>query len=249
MTLALDKQSVELVQTTEQTVGARAFEVLTAASSGKKRMVNSDAFLADIAGGCFMVADGVSTLPDSGNTARRCVELCASALRETPPRDVDALKRGIQTVNGRLFAEARQRTATPGACTLAMAAFVEDKLMIANVGDSVVWTSNGGSMRQATEAQVTMQPSKRNPDRMTTRLAAAMGAKPGVEPNAQLEMASPQGALLVASDGVSRLRDFATDAWFRHGAPTAALVDRVRALIEAGQTDDMTLVAVRWRPA
>lgn len=249
MTGALDKRSGDLVQATEQVVGGKTFEVLIAAASGNKRMVNSDAYLADIAGGCFIVADGVSTLPDSANTANRCVDLCATALRETPPSGADALKAAIQSVNGRLFAEARQRTATPGACTLGIAAFFSDCLAVANVGDSVVWSSNSGAMRQATEAQVTTQPSKRDPNRMMSRLAAAMGLKPTVEANVKLETAAPQGALLVASDGVSRLRDFAADAWFRHGAPTAALAERVRTLSASGQTDDMTLVAVRWRPA
>ena len=88
-----------------------------------------------------------------------------------------------------------------GACTLAGMLLKPDSALeftIFHVGDAEVWINLDGDVARVTVPQQVQRPSKRDPSKMVTRLAAAMGAKPTVTPVVQQFDASGSGGLVLA---------------------------------------------------
>ena len=225
-----------------------ALEVVSISADGARRRANSDARLSSATSGVFAAADGVSTLPGSPGAARRCLDYLAAELRQAGPLDAASVAAVIRHVNGRLFAEGRARLSglEPGACTLDGVALADDALIVFHVGDGAVWVGGADGMRAMTIAQCAAAPSARDPGATTKRLAAAVGARPMLNPETTATTLPLPGAALIATDGALRADDLLEHPWFRHAAPSSSLAARLEEMAGAELPDDMTVIAVRW---
>jgi len=226
-----------------------ALEVVSINASGRNRRSYSDARLSAATSGLFAVADGVSSLPGSAGAAQRCLVYLAAELRGSEARDAAAVARVVAHVNGRIFAEGRARRSgfEPGACTLDAVLLGDDDAAIVHVGDGSIWIGGPGPMRQMTQPDRVLRPSTRDPSRTVARLRAAVGAKPGLTPTTMTLPLAPTGAALIASDGAPDVAALAGNAWFRQDAGTDEFAATLEDYAGAGQDDDLTVVAVRWR--
>lgn len=243
--------------------GALLLDVATLTRQGGGRRANSDALLSRPAFGLFAVADGVSTLPGTAETSRRCLAYLSLGLEGAENPTNESVGTAIKGINGRLFAEGRaQRSAVKGgpnpkstsmgACTLAGMLLKPDSALeftIFHVGDAEVWINLDGDVAHVTVPQQVQRPSKRDPSKMVTRLAAAMGAKPTVTPVVQQFDASGSGGAVICTDGIAGAPDLAADPWFSSATSNDVFEDRLLSYIQAGQMDDASLVAFCWRPA
>lgn len=217
------------------------------------------------ASGLFAVADGVSTLPGAAETSRRCLAYLSLGLESAIDPTQDSVESALRAINVRFFAEGRANRsnikpgpkAKPsargiGTCTLAGLLLKPESALaitVFHVGDAKVWMNIDGDVAGVTTPQQVQRPSKRDPSKMVTRLAAAMGAKPTVTPIVQQFDVNGSGGAIICTDGIASAPDLASDIWFSTDASNAAFEDRLTTYIEEGQMDDAYLVALRWRPA
>ncbi len=243
--------------------GALLLDVATLTRQGGGRRANSDAMLSRPAFGLFAVADGVSTLPGAAETSRRCLTYLSLGLEGAENPTSESVGTAIKGINGRLFAESRsQRSnvkggpgamgAGMGACTLAGMLLKPDSALdftVFHVGDAEVWINLDGDVARVTEPQQVQRPSTRDPSKMVTRLAAAMGAKPTVSPIVQQFDASSSGAAVICTDGIAGATELAADPWFSSATSNDVFEERLMSYIQDSQMDDASVVALRWRPA
>jgi serine/threonine protein phosphatase PrpC len=244
--------------------GALELDIATLTRQGGGRRANSDAMLARSGHGLFAVADGVSTLPAAAETSRRCLAYLTLGLEDSDDPNIASVEAAIRTINGRLFAESRAQRSNIkpgpssakgsglGACTLEGMLLKPDSALeftVFHVGDAEVWINLSADVRRVTEPQKVQRPSKRDPSKMVTRLAAAMGAKPTVNPIVQQFAAAGAGGAVICTDGIAGAPELAADPWFTSGAENDAFEARLQSFIQDGQMDDASLVALRWRPA
>jgi len=225
-------------------------EVVSISAPGRRRHANSDARLSVATRGLFAVADGVSTMPGSAGAAQRCLEYLSGELRAASNRDAETLSRIVRHVSGRIFAEGRARRSglEAGACTLDGIALDADAITVFHVGDGGVWLGGPGEMRLATTAQNAFEASARNPERNALRLAAAIGARPVVDPWVARAPLTAPGAALIATDGVEDPEALTQAPWFQHRDDANGFAATLEAIAATDHSDDMTLVAARWRP-
>ncbi len=84
---------------------------------------------------------------------------------------------------------------------------------------------------------------------MVARLAAAMSAKPAVDPIIQQFDASGSGSAVICTDRTAGAPDLAADSWFSSATSNDLFEDRLLSYLPHGQIDDASVVALRWRPA
>lgn len=250
--------------------GAYEIETATLTQQGGGRRSNSDALLCRPGAGLFAVADGVSTLPGAAETSRRCLTYLTLALEGNPDAAPDRVANAIKLINGRLFAESRSQRKTDaprsntrpntgpgtestelGACTLAgilLSPEDDGAFSVFHVGDAEVWLNAGNEAARVTDPQSVLRPSTRHPGKMVSRLAAAMGAKPLVKPVVQEFTIDRPGGAVICTDGIDGTAELIRNPWFTGVGPDNAFEDCLNACIAHGQTDDASLVALRWRP-
>lgn len=223
------------------------------AAGGRNRRSHGDAYLVNPAAGLLAITDGVSSLPNSGPTARRCLKELNLELEGADAWDAGALRGAIDMINRRMFAAARS-TRSPerlGACILVGAALwpAGDGLTYFHVGDGalILRRDAEASFEAVTQPQVVRRASKLDPGRDLERLAAAIGVRPTVNPDLGECELGRGGAFILASDGVRDLHALSAAPWFNGDDDTDALEARVRGLAERA-SDDLTIIAGRRAP-
>ncbi|MES2692125.1 MAG: PP2C family serine/threonine-protein phosphatase [Verrucomicrobiota bacterium] len=118
---------------------------------GKVRRENEDRFLADQKTMIFGVADGVGGLPGGGEAAQQAIDEFSHAFENGAerPRDLVAL---IHQVNRSVSSLGMKMSPTMGiGTTLTVSCIIQNKLLIAHVGDSRAYFSHGSEFARLTE--------------------------------------------------------------------------------------------------
>lgn len=152
----------------------------------------------------------------------------------------------VQTSSGGDEKDGKSRMGT----TLALAFFVHDFAVVANVGDSRVYRLRGASLEKLSQDHVIVadaprHPADPRPPRKRKFVTRALGTKPNVEPEVRLLDTRPGDMFVLCSDGLTDLvddEDIVTTVSKHRDDPRAA----VRALIalanKRGGTDNVTVV-------
>jgi serine/threonine protein phosphatase PrpC len=231
---------------------------------GTVREVNEDAFLAEPP--VFVVADGMGG-HDRGDVASRIVvEEFARLARSgyDPERGPEAISRTLRTSQTRIGEyDARQRAEGAvdfqAGTTAVVALLIEDqaepKWLLANVGDSRVYTFNQGELEQIsvdhsvvqelvdagmiTEAAAAVHPERH----IITR---ALGGQDAVEADYYVLPLAAAERLILCSDGVSGMIDDAAIGTIMRETddPRDAADKVVAAAVAAGGRDNATAVVV-----
>lgn len=205
----------------------------------------------------FLVADGMGGHKAGDFASRYAVEhLVIYINREGEGSPVMQLKKGIETVNEKLYGESLVREELKGmGCTL-VAGVVEDHILYAaNVGDSRLYLIHGDGIRQITrdhsyvEEMVAMGQMRRGSadyNRRKNIITRAMGIGREVEPDFFEVDIKDNDYILLCSDGLSNMMD--DEAIRRIITGEGSLKDKAALLIEEansrGGADNIAVVLV-----
>jgi serine/threonine protein phosphatase PrpC len=231
-------------------------------SAQGKRSNNEDAFVADIAGNVFLVADGMGGQEHGEVASGLAREIIPKAVRDSLAAHLD----GTEAVR-RALTEAHRAILDAGngddSCrnmgtTAVLAVAQEDQMWVAGVGDSPAYLVRGGQVEQLTldhtvadalarSGTLTPEQAKKSPWR--NRLYRFLGCRDMTD-ETDVRLFTPQAGdcLLLASDGLS---GYVGDDDLRHG--TAGFADArawadylVELALQRGSSDNVTCVVVTF---
>ncbi len=232
--------------------------ILQAASATDqgRRQVNQDRILIDHDHGVFVVADGMGGHRGGGTAA----EMAVSAIAQSQVTDSAALIRAVESANAAIFERSRTDPDLYGMGTTitAMAIVVadgEERLSIANVGDSRAYRLRAGELELLTEdhnivselvrdGQLSAQQARTH--RQRSVLTRAVGVEPEVAVDVLEILPSEGDRFLLCSDGLTGDVDTSQIAGVlrRYADPVEACRDLIRIALAAGSKDNISAVIV-----
>ncbi len=237
---------------------------------GQCRELNEDSLLVLPSLGLFAVADGMGGAACGEIASRMAVEGVREmfeqpdatwpwAAGQSPCRTPGArlLMAGIQRANGRILALAQQDEAKKGmGTTFAGILTLEDRVVIAHVGDSRVYRLRGRQFDLLTEDHSllnaciragTWDPAEADAFPQRNVITRAVGVQEDVEIDTRLDALVPGDTYLICSDGLHGMLDHRDIASIlvKHPGPTEAVARLIERANDNGGDDNITAVAVR----
>lgn len=202
----------------------------------------------------YVVCDGMG-----GHAAGEVAsEIAAEIIAERAPRhlDAEALGRAVEEANLAIIRAAREGVGREGMGTTCTAAMLEnERLVIAQVGDSRAYLLHNGKLQQLTRdhslmadlveaGQITPEEAKTHPQRSV--ITRALGSDPHTEPDLYELNVETGDRLLLCSDGLSTmLEDLEIEKVMRKVSdPQRCAAVLVNEAIAAGGYDNVTVVVV-----
>ena len=202
----------------------------------------------------FAVADGMG-----GHAAGEVAsEIAVNVLAELAPEhpDGDALERAVEEANRAIIRAASEGHGRAGMGTTMTAAMLEEeRLVIAQVGDSRAYLLHQGELQQITRdhslmadmieaGQITPEEARTHPNRSI--ITRALGSEPNVRADIYELNVETGDRLLLCSDGLSSmLRDEDIEATLRRiQDPQRCATQLVNEAIAAGGYDNITVIVV-----
>ena len=225
--------------------------------TGRARAVNQDSLLV-VDGRLYAVADGMGGHRGGEVASALALESLAGNLDEPSTR---ALVASVTTANAAVYTRSAQDPELRGMGTtlIAMALIVgadgQERLAMANVGDSRAYRLRGGALEQITEdhslveslvrqGRITAEEAANHPQRNI--ITRALGVDPQVEVDSWELPAVPGDRFLLCSDGLFNEvePDVIAAILGRLDDPDAAVAELVRLANEGGGRDNITCVVV-----
>lgn len=241
---------------------------------GLKRKNNEDYFLIDSELGYMIVADGMGGHASGEVASQLATKLCSDQLKRSlqtghvpvffhvPPNpnlDPRSLVLGdcVKFSNMGVYEAAHSNIQNKDmGTTLVVALWLDDKLAVAHVGDSRLYTFEDGQLKQRTidhsfvQDQINrglLKPEDAEKSDMKNLLLRAIGNQEDVEVDLN-EFALKQGAyVLVCSDGLTKMMpDEKIAAVFQEKQEPQDIVDTlIEQALQAGGNDNVTAVVAR----
>ena len=200
----------------------------------------------------FVVCDGMG-----GHAAGEVAsEIAVTTIADRAPArpDATALGQAVEEANLAIIRAARQGAGRAGMGTTCTAAMLEnERLVIAQVGDSRAYLLHNGKLQQLTRdhslmtdlieaGQITPEEAKTHPQRSV--ITRALGSDPRTEPDLYEINVETGDRLLLCSDGLSTmLEDFEIENIMRRVAdPQRCAAQLVNEAIAAGGFDNVTVI-------
>lgn len=212
---------------------------------GRVRQVNEDRLLDAPEIGLWAVADGMGGHVGGGAAATEAIRALCGLTDPVGMRDIQtALAAAHETVRG----AGDQRGTTIAGLMLDDACFTAFW-----IGDSRVYRLRGGMLEQITRdhslVQEMVDSGVLTPDQAAHHphaniITRAIGIDAWVPPAIISGDARRGDCFLICSDGLSGLVDDATIAGMLHGSPAAAVDALIAAALNAGGTDNVTVVVL-----
>ncbi|MGI5418152.1 PP2C family protein-serine/threonine phosphatase [Actinomadura luteofluorescens] len=233
---------------------------------GLRRSRNEDAFaLAELpAGVCAVVCDGVATAPGSEEASRLAAEAALAVLTGRVPAGADprGAMRDAAARAGEVVAGLPGDPDSSPACTFVSAVVDAGGITVGWVGDSrAYWLSPAGSCRLTTDdswassmiEQGAMSAEEAWADRRAHVLTAWLGADAGpLDPHVAAFRPTGPGLVVLCSDGLwndlPEPSDLAAVALTGRDGPLDAARRLVRAALDAGGHDNVTVAVLRYPP-
>jgi protein phosphatase len=186
------------------------------------------------------------------------VEMLAERYFAEPGNPREALESAVRQANLGVWQGAHADPARKGmGTTLVCAAIVDGQALIANVGDSQAYVSDGDNLRlvtrdhtwvaeQMVQGTISAEEAERHPFRHV--LTRALGSLERVEIDLFEETLEPGTALLLCSDGLSKYVPAAEVLRVIQARPAQEAAEQLVSLAnELGGTDNVSVVVVRRR--
>jgi protein phosphatase len=232
---------------------------------GRVRESNEDYFLVDDALGLYAVADGMGGHAAGEIASQLAIESLRESVQGTePPRTVrdagearERLEEAVAAANRRICESMAVHDERRGMGTTMVALItLEDRAVIAHVGDSRAYLLRDGRLRLLTSDHswvneqvrmglISQQDAQRHP--MRNVVTRALGSRGDVKPELTEEKIVPGDAILLCSDGLNAmLTDEAIRDTLRPfpGDPEAACRALVEAANRSGGEDNTTVIVV-----
>ncbi len=226
---------------------------------GRVRDHNEDSYL-DLSG-VWVVADGLGGHAAGEVASRMAVDVVRGLADDAPdgPEDVVTC---VRAANARIVAAQEEDSARAGMGTTltGLVLTADSRLVVVNVGDSRVYRVAGGEAEQLTrdhsEVQDLVEAGLLDPADIPNHplrhvITRSLGISPEVEPDTAVLPLVPGEWFVVCSDGLNGELDDAAIARVvaDAGDPQAAADALVRAAVDAGGRDNVTVVVVAVDPA
>lgn len=211
---------------------SQRFEIFGVTDVGRKRSHNEDSIGSDPELGLAVLADGMGGYKAGEVASAIAVDMILKELREAlkdvTPGEIDAqtgfsyetmlVKAAIDKANATIYATAQTQPQCQGmGTTVVAAAFYDERMTIAHVGDSRLYRMRNERLEQVTSDHSLLQelidkgfytPEEAKHSLNKNLVTRAMGIDPRVQADLQEEMISPGDLYMLCSDGLS---DFVED--------------------------------------
>ena len=230
--------------------------------AGRRRDMNQDyMFASDAAVGklpnLFIVADGMGGHKAGEYASRAAVETIADYISQSDSGlAVATIRKAIGEVNKAILKEAIVDIEKEGMGTTIVAATLkEDKLLVANVGDSRLYIINQNGIRQVTvdhsyveemvrSGRLARSEARNHPDR--NKITRAVGVFPKIDVDFFETKVEPGDTILLCTDGLSSMVE--DDEIKRIVLGQRDIVEKTETLIETanrnGGTDNITVMLI-----
>ncbi len=204
-------------------------EIYGISDVGRKRSHNEDSIGSDTDLGIAVLADGMGGYKAgevaSAIAVNQILEELRVALKNLQPGEIDEesgysqesvqVKLAVEKANQIIYQTAQSQPQCHGmGTTLVTAAFYEDRVTIAHIGDSRLYRMRGDDFQQVTSDHSLLQelvdkgfytPEEARKSQNKNLVTRAMGIELDVSPDVQEEMVVPGDVYLMCSDGLSDL--------------------------------------------
>jgi protein phosphatase len=216
---------------------------------GLRRVHNEDAIgydypaaleALDRHGALFMLADGVGGMKQGELYSAQTIERLPRLYRQAEGDDAEArLVAALQALNGQLYQQQ-----LGGATTFVGAVFIQQRLIIAQVGDSRAYVLDGaGRFIRLTEDHLISLPNGRH------KLTRALGHKASLSPDTISGPLPANSRLLLCSDGLTRYLDDETLARLCDAEDLDRAAEKaVRLACKRGGIDNISLMILEVGP-
>ena len=241
---------------------------------GRKRSKNEDNFLVEPDLGFMIVADGMGGHASGEVASRLASELCTEQMKRAlqtghvpvffhVPRKADLDPRSIllgdcvKFANQAVYEAAQTDPAKHNmGTTLVASIWLDEKLAIANVGDSRLYVVRDGKLKQQTTdhsfvqeqiARGFLKPEDAEKSELRNMLTRSIGVGEDVEVDIVEVPLQPNDIVLMCSDGLTKmLDDDQIESVFGQMSDPAALVDElIKRANEAGGGDNITVIVAK----
>jgi serine/threonine protein phosphatase PrpC len=210
--------------------------------------------------GCFYaVADGMGGHSAGQIACELALKTVLSVYYADPSADQDAsLRRAVREANGLIYDTAQAIPDRQGmGTTLTAAVLCEDRLMVAQVGDSRAYLLRGGAITQITEdhswvaeqvrlGTMTLAEAQVSPFRNI--ITRSVGTAAAVEPDIFTQEVQVGDIFVLCSDGLSgHLEPDEIQAIVLEGSPSAAAMALIETANERGGRDNITALVLAIR--
>lgn len=202
----------------------------------------------------YVVCDGMGGHAAGEVASEIAVNVIADRAPATP--DATALGQAVEEANLAIIQAAREGVGRAGmGCTCTAAMLENERLIVAQVGDSRAYLLHGGTLQQITRdhslmadfieaGQITPEEARVHPQRSV--ITRALGSDPRTQPDLFEINVNTGDRLLICSDGLtSMIEDYEIeDILNRTPDPQIAASKLVNAAIAAGGHDNVTVIVV-----
>lgn len=202
----------------------------------------------------YVVCDGMGGHAAGEVASEIAVNVIADRAPATP--DATALGQAVEEANLAIIQAAREGVGRAGmGCTCTAAMLENERLVVAQVGDSRAYLLHGGVLQQITRdhslmadfieaGQITPEEARVHPQRSV--ITRALGSDPRTQPDLFEINVSTGDRLLICSDGLtSMIEDYEIeDILNRTPDPQIAASKLVNAAVAAGGHDNVTVIVV-----
>lgn len=202
----------------------------------------------------YVVCDGMGGHAAGEVASEIAVNVIADRAPATP--DAAALGQAVEEANLAIIQAAREGIGRAGmGCTCTAAMLENERLIVAQVGDSRAYLLHGGTLQQITRdhslmadfieaGQITPEEARVHPQRSV--ITRALGSDPRTQPDLFEINVNTGDRLLICSDGLtSMIEDYEIeDILNRTPDPQIAASKLVNAAIAAGGHDNVTVIVV-----
>lgn len=208
--------------------------------------------------GClYVVCDGMGGHSAGEIASRLAVETILKEYYAAPSDPAESLVAAIQLANTRIFQEAGEDLDRAGmGCTVIACVILEDRALVAHVGDSRAYLFRDGGLKLLTrdhlhiteDLGLDQEVAKRH--RLRHMLSRALGKGPEVQVDCETRPWLPGDRFLLCSDGLSNaLSEAELGAGLSEPAPREAVAWLLRQAEENQADDNSSAIVVAIEPA
>lgn len=251
---------------------AGKLEIAALSDVGRKRSHNEDSIASDTESGIAILADGMGGYKAGEVASQIAVQMIMDELRaglkerRTSEAEDDSgytretllFKAAIERANETIYRTAQSQPQCHGmGTTLVGAAFYDDRMSIAHVGDSRLYRLRNGHLEQVTSDHSLLQelvdkgfytPEEAKQSLNKNLVTRAIGIEMQVTPDLQEEVVLPGDVYLLCSDGLSDLVD-SEEMHLTLNKYSANLQEAAKALVQLandhGGKDNISVILVR----
>jgi type VI secretion system protein ImpM len=212
---------------------------------GRVREINEDAFIERPESGLWVVADGLGGHSDGENASRMVCDAFADFVQVGSLEDtIEAVRRRLAEVNEHLVrAAARSLLGDRSGSTVVALLVRGTRCAVLWAGDSRAYRFRGGRLEQLTEDHSFSGPRGPAGPIQTHAVTRAVGAHAALVVDVVRDDIRVGDRYLLCSDGLTRaLPEAQIRGWMEHPDPRAAADGLIKATLDAGAPDNVTVL-------